>query len=453
MIESAIAYHEVDSGLTTREIADVVIRLCVSGRVDKARDILPTSGREPDLLLARGVTSYWLARTNGTSTYEAAKDSLTEAARLFIEMGETERSRLASVWAGLCYWREGQAAEASIMFKEATSSTDPHVRLLAHLNTTVLQTDHRRWREALATLESVRELLDRDDCAYLKGHFHQQRGLAYKLAYEETNSESDLDNALLEYEAASEHFEVTGNALCEAAILNNLGNLYRIGKQYSRAHNNVDRAASLYERLNDRSNLAQVKDTKALILLDEGQYRRAKRYADQSVALLSDHKGWLTGSLITRAKILCAMGMLRGAFVDFDSAINNARECGDLKAAADACVITIEYMAAFLSIHALTAIYTRMHELDGNRRTGAALSVLNRVVIAEAKSLKELKASDTQHEREIILKALEQTGGSITKAAELIGKTHGGLAHIIKTRHPDLVKNRRPVISRRKSAK
>jgi len=46
---------------------------------------------------------------------------------------------------------------------------------------------------------------------------------------------------------------------------------------------------------------------------------------------------------------------------------------------------------------------------------------------------------------------LEKAGGSVTRAARLLGVTHQGLAFIINGRHSDLMSARTPVKRRRKS--
>jgi DNA-binding NtrC family response regulator len=56
-----------------------------------------------------------------------------------------------------------------------------------------------------------------------------------------------------------------------------------------------------------------------------------------------------------------------------------------------------------------------------------------------------------KYEANLIRKALQQTGGSVTRAARLLGVTHQGLAFILNGRHSDLLAIRTPVKRRRKS--
>jgi hypothetical protein len=48
-------------------------------------------------------------------------------------------------------------------------------------------------------------------------------------------------------------------------------------------------------------------------------------------------------------------------------------------------------------------------------------------------------------EHETIKQALAQSDGSVVRAAPLIGRTYQGLAHMIESKHPDLLKKRTPV--------
>jgi DNA-binding NtrC family response regulator len=62
-----------------------------------------------------------------------------------------------------------------------------------------------------------------------------------------------------------------------------------------------------------------------------------------------------------------------------------------------------------------------------------------------------LEAEVLRYEGSLIRKALEASGGSVTRAARLLGVTHQGLAFILNGRHSDLLAIRTPVKRRRKS--
>ena len=54
-------------------------------------------------------------------------------------------------------------------------------------------------------------------------------------------------------------------------------------------------------------------------------------------------------------------------------------------------------------------------------------------------------------EGDLIKRALEASGGSVTRAARMLGLTHQGLAFILNGRHKSLLSVRTPVRSRRRS--
>jgi DNA-binding NtrC family response regulator len=62
-----------------------------------------------------------------------------------------------------------------------------------------------------------------------------------------------------------------------------------------------------------------------------------------------------------------------------------------------------------------------------------------------------LEAEVMRYEGELIQRALESVGGSVTRAARLLGITHQGLAFILNGRHQSLLTVRTPIRRRRKS--
>ena len=56
-----------------------------------------------------------------------------------------------------------------------------------------------------------------------------------------------------------------------------------------------------------------------------------------------------------------------------------------------------------------------------------------------------------RYEGNLIRRALQESGGSVTRAARLLGVTHQGLAFILNGRHSDLLAIRTPVKRRRRS--
>jgi two-component system response regulator AtoC len=80
-----------------------------------------------------------------------------------------------------------------------------------------------------------------------------------------------------------------------------------------------------------------------------------------------------------------------------------------------------------------------------------ALRLTNKSNFAAAWSGCSLEEEVRVYERSLIRLALDNAGGSITRAARLLGITHQGLAYIIKGRHSDLLALRKPTRTRRVS--
>lgn len=447
MIETAIDYHALGEDSTSS--ADRILELCYAGQIAEARRLL-VGGGDPESLLARGVVYYWLASTGSEISIEEAKDILAKAQRLFLEIENTERALLCQTFVGLCYWRQGQSAEAMILIGSAgQEAASPRVQYLALISKAVLQTEHTAWREALRTLEALAPLMDAETNLSLKGRFHHHRGLAYKQGNDEEGGH--LDQALIEYEAAIDYYERAGNARYEARILNNLAMLY-LSIDPRRAHANIDCAIRLLQAQGERAELAQARDTRALIYLAEGHLKSAKSSADQAVALqrISDDQTWLPSFLITRARIFARMNLLSLARRDFAEAVTLAETAGNGEMAASAYSIAIEELADYLPLGDLIVMFVRINDLAGSKYTNAGVRVLQRVKATSASSLAELELSEHQQESEIFREALGQSKGSITKAAKALGIARNTLSYKIKTRHPELAGALKPTRRNRK---
>lgn len=311
MIETKV-YHKTSSTVLAVNRASRILDLCDCGQLAEARRLL-IDDPSPDMLLARGVVYYWLARTGSEFTIEEAKDILTKAEHAGANKG------LCRVFLGLCYWRQGRDEEAVILFQEAAKSDEPEVQFKALLSRTQVEGDQVRWRDSLKTLALMANLLDlQTDCN--KGKFFNQRANAYYRAFEELGDDY-RDRALTDYEAARVFFERSGSVRHEANTLNNIAFLYR-AQDPKQAHEYIDRAIELFTRLGDRSMLGSVKDTKAQVFLFADQPHQALKWANASVRLLiaADDVVWLPTSYRTRGTIYQQLGQLDKAHADFELA-------------------------------------------------------------------------------------------------------------------------------------
>ena len=123
-----------------------------------------------------------------------------------------------------------------------------------------------------------------------------------------------MDRALVEYAAASFHFEQADHKRFLAAVENNLGFLFSSISQFPEAHEHLDRARSLALGLKDIGTVAQVDDTRARTFLAEGRFADAKAAAHDAVRALDegDESSLLAEALNTRGTALARLGFTKG---------------------------------------------------------------------------------------------------------------------------------------------
>jgi hypothetical protein len=177
----------------------------------------------------------------------------------------------------------------------------------------------------------------------------------------------------------------------------------------------------------------------------------------------------LVEALTTYGTALARLHKLQLAKGTLDQAVGIAQHAGAPDRGGVAAVTAIEELSNYLSSDALrdyyytaesllsssqnTKIKTRLGECARrvlrarleSERSGEATS---QVAMPPGSSL---DAEVLRYEGSLIRKALEDSGGSVTKAARLLGVTHQGLAFILNGRHSDLLPIRTPVKKRRRS--
>ena len=92
-----------------------------------------------------------------------------------------------------------------------------------------------------------------------------------------------VDRALIEYAAASYHFEKAEHRCYLASVENNLGMLYFRINQCDEAHKHLDRARRIFVSLRDFGLVAQVDETRACVFLQQGRLVEAERVARLAV--------------------------------------------------------------------------------------------------------------------------------------------------------------------------
>src|SRR2546423_6308838 len=282
--------REETRGLTTveraRRCCDLAMQLEKAGEYEVACEALsefwPKRDRplnlndldeatRAEVLLRVGALAGWLGSTDQTEgSQETAKDLITQSIDLFQHLVLAEMIAEARGDLALCYWLEGSYDEARISLVDALDylgEKDSDLRALLLIRSGIIEQRTQQLHEAMRFYNEAAPLLDRSEDHALKGAFHNGYGSVFQRLAAPENREDYLDRALMEYTAASFHFELAGNTRYLARVENNLGYLFfTIGKS-DEAHRHLDRARRLFFALSDMSMISQVDDTRARTLL------------------------------------------------------------------------------------------------------------------------------------------------------------------------------------------
>jgi tetratricopeptide (TPR) repeat protein len=477
--------------------ADDVIPLCElaknleeAGEFEKAAETLSsfwsgvlkrpnTKGLEEEaqaeLLLRCGTLTGWLGvATQISGAQESAKDLISESATLFENLGMSEKVAEARVDLAICYWREGGLDEARVTLRlvlNDLTSSQSEQKLRALLNSALVEWTATRDQDALSICTEAAPLFDLSSNDALKGKFHNTYAAVLRSLGTSKSHEDYIDRALVEYTAASFHFEQAGHKRFQARVENNVGFLFATIGRFADAHDHLGRSRSLSLSVGDRGGAAGVEDSRAQVFLMEGKYEQAERASRTAVRSLKQggELAMLAEALTTHGKALARLNQTDSAKIALDQAVEIAHNAGNPDRGGIAAVTAIEELGASLPVDALQDYYRTAESLLSHSQN---LSIKTRLGECARRVLSTsldnaIEATPTfdvtmtpgfsldsevlRYEGNLIRRALEDSGGSVTRAARLLGVTHQGLAFILNGRHSDLLSIRTPVKRRRRS--
>lgn len=263
---------------------------------------------------------------------ESAKDLITRSLRFFEQLGLAEGVAEAQSELAYCYWRKGEYDNARVLLREAiTGLTETDLKAEAILRLSVVEKSAGHTRQALTTLEGAAPLFEASRSHALKGRFHLERATFLKNLGEAEGREELTDAALIDYEAASYHFELAGNRRNIALVENQIGFLLLEKQRLPEAHIHLARARRSFTTLGDDFRAAQVNETTARAFLKEGKYAEAARYASEAAHVfeLGDTHALLAEVLTTWGTALARGGDFDGARATFHRAITAAELTDD----------------------------------------------------------------------------------------------------------------------------
>lgn len=438
-------------------------------------DGLPEEERA-ELLLRAGTLTGWLGSTRQVAgAQEAAKDLISESAALFEDLRKSEKIAEARVDLAICYWREGALDEARVTLRlvlEGLGDVQSEQKLRALLNSAIVEKAATRDHEALRIYRNAAPQFEVSTNHALKGKFHSNYGILLKNLGLSESREEYIDTALVEFAAASFHYEQAGHRRYQAGVENNVGFLFGSIRKFSEAREHVNNARSLYVQLQDQGGAAYTDDTLAQIFLLEGRSEEAERVARRAVHTLKrgGEQTVLAEALTTYGKALARLQQSQVARSVLDQAVDIAQNAGNPDRGGIAAVTAIEELSPYLSVDDLQTYYRTAETLLSKSQNLSLKTRLGecarRVLLIALENANEATPAATdvaltpgfsldtevlRYEGNLIRRALEESGGSVTRAARLLGVTHQGLAFILNGRHSDLLSIRSPVKRRRRS--
>jgi tetratricopeptide (TPR) repeat protein len=430
-----------------------------------------------ELLLRTGILTGWIGSAKQISGgQEIAKDLISESGSLYETLGIIEKIAEAGVYLSTCYWREGAFDEARVTLRlvlDRLGERQSEQKLRALLNLGMVEKVASRDWDALQIYKEAAPLFEQSSNNSLKGKFHNSYAMVLRGLGTAEGREDYIDRALVEYAAASFHFEQAGHRRFQARVENNVGFLFAGIGRFAEAQQHLSRARSLHLSVGDYGGAAGAEDTRAQAFLLEGKYDLAERAARSAVRAMKrgGEQALLAEALTTHGKALARLKQPHVAKTTLDHAVEIARTAGSPNAGGIAAVTAIEELNSYLSASTLQEYYRTAESLLTNSQDRSLVIRLGqcaRRVLAAAASEGtsentaaavpvsmppgfSLDAEVLRYEGSLIRKALEESGGSVTRAARLLGVTHQGLAFILNGRHSDLLSVRTPVKRRRRS--
>lgn len=432
-----------------------------------------------------GALTGWLGSAQQIpESQDQAKNLIGEAADFFrsgkdLSNWAETRSDLA-----VCYWREGAFDKAREILEDVfggKTELAPELEAKILLRSVNVDISTSQYARAMDTINKAFSLLRKSSNSLLLGKLYFHQALIFHLQGEDENRTDLLKLSLEGYNRASTYYKKAKHDRYIANAENNTGNVYRLLRQFADAHTHLDTSIKMYGKLKDKGGAAQVYDNKARAFIGQGKLSDAELAALTSVNLIREggENAWLAESLTTLGVVLSRGGNFTEAASAFVEAKETALKVGDNESAGIAVLTQVEELqnnltpavvrSLFLeadmllknsprigTINRLQTVARKQFEIGDNENGAQPDSAKMAKLLSYADKLDSLfEDKDGQafnwedfslpdavreYEGEIILKALTETSGRVTKAALLLGLSHQNLSLILHQRHKDLKK-------------
>jgi DNA-binding NtrC family response regulator/Flp pilus assembly protein TadD len=325
-----------------------------------------------EVLLRTGSLSGYIGSTQQIEgAQEIAKDLLSESAAIFTELQEMAKVAEAYNSLAVCYFREGALDEARVTLQQALrllAEDKSELKARALLNRAVVEAAAKRPSDSLDVLLEAAPFFPSNDNHALNGNYYLTLATALKNLGRAERRTEYIDRALIEYSAASYHYEKAGHQSNLARVENNLGFLLlSIGKT-QKAHEHLDYARRIFVTLKDSGSVAEVDETRARAFLAERRPAEAERLARSAVQTRDrgGEQALLAEALTTHATALARLGRVEQARFNFDRAIEIAGQVGHSENAGIAALALLEELGARFTNDERRAAYERADQLLGD---------------------------------------------------------------------------------------
>lgn len=192
------------------------------------------------------------------------------------------------------------------------------------------------YSKALRVLTKNASLFQKINNETVKGSYQVTLGTVLRHLWESKTQGDYRDRALIEYAAASYHFERAEHKCYLANVENQLGLIYFNINRCEEAPRHLDRARRIHVSLRDVGTVAQVDETRASVFLKQGRIAEAEEAA--RAAVYGQEKNGrhtlFVEALITHGRALARLKRYGAALFVFRRAFALAEQTGSSNQAA-----------------------------------------------------------------------------------------------------------------------
>lgn len=420
-----------------------------------------------EVWLRAGALTGWIGSLRQIEgAQETAKNFITESITIFESLKLPAKISDAQIDLAYCYWRQGALDEARVLLQEALArpGLDHDIRAIGIVRSAIVEESAMRLHDCLYICTVNREFFETLSNIAIKGKFHNEFGMVLKDLGVAEQRQDYIDRALIEFAAAGIYFEQANLSRHQACVENNIGFLFGTIKRFPEAHEHLDRAQALFTRLKDAVHNAQVDETRARVMVAEGQFAKAEKLINGVLRILDEggEQALLAEALTTQGIVLAGLQKYEQSYTALNRAAEVAEQVGDRESAGLALVTLVEQLGHRLSNEQLCMAVERAGTLLETSRAFAIVRRLEKVnrqalFLTNAYpgppdwSTFDLEQVQQRIECRYVELALKDSQGSVTKAADLLSLPgHQSVNFILNNRCRHLINLRTPIKRRRR---